>query len=171
MRSFSPSHRPVFSLEVIQCGGFVWHRPGCAGGVGAGGWVEPVGAAFSGDVPVVVVEEHVVVSAQQDPVREVGVAVISGPLVDVVGFGPGGGPVTVWPPAPTVPGGQADALPSCVQALLPPEVDALPVGIEGDRDSPGLTQHSLDCFDRHRGGLSLDATVTGTGFQGGGGDE
>ena len=54
------------------------------------------------DLPALVVEEHVVVSAEEYPVVDVGFAVGCEPGVDVVGFGPGWWPVAVWPPASAV---------------------------------------------------------------------
>lgn len=55
------------------------------------GWCEPVAAAvpdgfpgvvFAGDLPSGVVDEHVVVPAEEDPVGGVGAAPVPGPVVD-----------------------------------------------------------------------------------------
>ena len=45
--------------------------------------------------PAVVVEEEVVVSAEEDAVGEVGAAFVSGPVGDVVAFAPGWGSIAV----------------------------------------------------------------------------
>ena len=63
-----PRSPVLLSLQVGEGGGFVWHWPWCAGRVFAGRRVEPVVGAGTGDVPVVVVQEQVVVSAEQDAV-------------------------------------------------------------------------------------------------------
>ena len=55
--------------------------------------LEPVVVVGVGDFPVVVVEEEVVSSAEEDSVVDVGGSVVSVPVCDVVGFAPGGGSV------------------------------------------------------------------------------
>ena len=62
------------------------------------------------DSPVVVVDEHVVVAAEQDAVADVGSAVIAVVLVDVVGFAPGSGAVAVREAAATITSGKRVAL-------------------------------------------------------------
>lgn len=59
--------------------------------------------AVAGDPPPTMVESHVVVSAEQDPAIDVGSALISVPLVDVMGFTVRRGPVAASPPASAVP--------------------------------------------------------------------
>jgi len=57
-------------------------------GVDGGWWGEPVFAVVVAvDVPAVVVEQQVVVFAEEDSVGDIGSAVFGGPFVDVVGFG------------------------------------------------------------------------------------
>src|SRR5690554_6918548 len=71
----SPSSVLLPSLVLLEVGegsGFVGHWPGCLLRVDVFGWVEPVRAAGTGDIPVVVMEEHVVMSAEQDAVCQVG---------------------------------------------------------------------------------------------------
>ena len=63
------------------------------GGVDACGWLEPVAVVDVDDFPVVVVEEEVVASAEEDSVVDVGGSVVSVPVSDVVCFAPGGGSV------------------------------------------------------------------------------
>jgi len=94
-----------FLLEVFERGALVWHGSGFALRVDVGGRDQPVVGTGAGDVPVVVVEKYVVVSAEEDAIGQVGVSVVSGPLVDVVSLGPGSGPVAFGPPAAAVSGG------------------------------------------------------------------
>ena len=84
---------------------------------------------------------------------------VTRPLVDVMGLAPGGGAVAAEPAAPAVPGGQADALLRGVEALLPPQIDALTLRVEHDRDESGFADCPLDAFDGDRGILPFDATV------------
>ena len=69
-----------------------------------------VGVAGADDVPVVVVEEHVVSSAEEDSVGDVGFAGVALPGVDVVGFAPGWWAVAVGEAASAVPNCESDAL-------------------------------------------------------------
>jgi hypothetical protein len=66
------------------------------------GWSEPKLAAIAENLPVVVVKQHVVFTTQQDAVSDVGFAVVSVPVFDVVCLAPGHGPVAVFPPAAAV---------------------------------------------------------------------
>ena len=78
--------------------------------------------AGASDFPLVVVEEEVVVSAEEDSVGEVGASGVSYPVGDVVAFAPGGGPVAAGPHASAVAGGQGDALSCGVEAVFTSDV-------------------------------------------------
>ena len=54
-----------FSPEVVECGGLGSQEDRRLLRVDIGGWNQPISGAFSQDVPVIVVEEHVVVSAEE----------------------------------------------------------------------------------------------------------
>src|SRR4029453_6034797 len=84
--------------------------------------------------PPVVMHQHVVMSAQQYPVRDVGAAVIPFPLVDVMGLGPAGRAVRAGEPASAVAGREPDALAMGEQPLRSAYIDDLTVGVEFDRD-------------------------------------
>jgi hypothetical protein len=120
---------------------------------------QPILAAGSGDVPVVVVQQQMVKSAQKNAIGDVGVPVVSSPVVDVVGFAPGGGSVASRPSASAVAGGQSNALTGGVETLLAAEVDALTVGVEYHVQNSGVADGAFDGFDRDGGGLTFDASV------------
>ena len=134
----------MFSLaqEVVEGGGLVRHQPRGSGGVHAGGWVEPVGSAGAGDVPVVVVQQHVVVAAEQDPISQIGFPVIAGPLVNVVGFRPGGGAVAAGEGAAAVAGFQGAPDRGRGRVGEPAHIEWLAVCAEYDRDDSGVTGQS-----------------------------
>ena len=74
-------------MEVRERGTFARHRDrGLLGVVFARRDEEVLGAVAS-DAPVVVVDEHVVVPAEQDPVGEIALPTVAFPLVEVVRFG------------------------------------------------------------------------------------
>jgi hypothetical protein len=76
----------------------------------------------------------VVVLAEEDTVGDVRSAAVPFPLVDVVSFTPGRGPVAAGPDAASVPNSEAFALLRGEEALLAADVDALAVVVEDDRD-------------------------------------
>lgn len=146
-------------LVVAECGALAGHADGCSLRVDAGGRCEPVFVVVAGDVPAVVVEEQVVVSAEEDSVVDVGAAVISFPVLDVVGFGPGGWAVASGSHASAVSGGQCDALTVGEESLFAPDVDGLAVGVDGDGDGAGVAHRAFDGFDGDGVGAAFDATV------------
>jgi hypothetical protein len=75
--------------------------------VGWGGGAAPVGAA--GQLPAALLDLPVVGSAQQGEVGQVGRAAVE-PVLQVVGFAPGQGPVTGREPTAAVADGQGGAL-------------------------------------------------------------
>jgi hypothetical protein len=110
---------------------------------------------------MIVVQEHVVVSAQKDPVRQVRQAVISGPLVDVVGLRPAGRGVAVAPHASAVARRQSSLLPRGEEAALAPQIDDVSVLAERDGHGPGCADDPFDGFDRYRSLGALNAPVAG----------
>jgi len=58
----------------------------------------------------VVMQQTVMMSAQQYSDRDVGSAFVTLPVVDVVGFTPARWAFTPWPPAPAVTRGERNAL-------------------------------------------------------------
>ena len=113
------------------------------------------------DVPVVVVQDHVVASAKEYAVGDVGFAVVLLPVINMVRFSPGGGSVAVWPDTTAVTDPDADALFLGEESLFASDVDALPVIIESDAHRSGVTQVSLNGFPRHRVGVAFQMPVTG----------
>lgn len=97
-------------------------------------------------------------AAQQHTVRDVGAPGIPDEMIDVMRFGPTRWAIAIREAAPTVPSRQADALPSCEQPLLAPDVHHLSVAIESDRHHAGFAGEPFDRLDRYRVVLPLDAT-------------
>ena len=115
-------------MEVAHVSGFGFQLSGCLVGVDGWGWGEPVLAVLvAGDVPAVVVEEEVVVFAEEDAVGDVGLAVVGDVFVDVVGFAPGHGGVASFGGAASPFDGEGDALGFGEQALLSSDIQ----GVEG----------------------------------------
>ena len=86
-------------------------------------------------------------SAQQNTVGNVGVSVVSGPLVDVVSFGPACRPVTVVPKATAIARGERDLLPGGEEPGLPSKIEDVSVVAERDRDRAARTDQALDRAD------------------------
>ncbi|HEY9499609.1 MAG TPA: hypothetical protein VIQ78_11350, partial [Terrimesophilobacter sp.] len=63
-----------FLLEVVEGGALGGQGSWSLSGVDVGGWGQPVLVVAPADVPVVVVEEHVVVAAEEYSVGQVGVS-------------------------------------------------------------------------------------------------
>lgn len=102
-------------------------------------------------------------SAKQDSVSNVRFSAVPSPMVDVMSFRPGDGPIAARPPASAVACGQPDALPGGVEALFPAKVDALAFFVEGNRDAPGFADDPFDGFEGDGRGLAFDAAVTAAG--------
>ena len=78
---------------------------------GVVGWMkEEISLAVASDAPSAVVELHVVEAAQQDAAVDVGLALISVPVVDVVGFAVRRRPIATGPAAAAVADREGDAL-------------------------------------------------------------
>ena len=97
--------------------------------------------------------------AEEDSVGDVGFAVVSMPLVDVVRFATGRGSITAREPAATIPDGDADPLPFGEQATVPTHVHALAVVVERDTHSPGVTEVPFHSGEGDRVGVTLDPPV------------
>ena len=121
------------------------------------GWGDEMGDAVgAGDFPAVVVHEHVVVSAEQDSAVCVRRAVVSNPVVDMVGFAPAGWSVAVAELAAAVAGGDGYCLSAAEESVFPAEVEDLALGVELDGDDPGGAGVSFDGGDGHRFGVTFD---------------
>lgn len=57
------------------------------------------------DLPMVVVDEHVMVAAKKDAIGQICAAAVAVPFVDVVGFAPQWWPITVGEAATPIPDG------------------------------------------------------------------
>jgi len=71
------------------------------------------------------VEEQVVMSAEEDSGGDIGAAAIPFPVLDVVGFAPGGWALTAGEAASTVAGSQCDALAGAEEAAFAAEIQRL----------------------------------------------
>lgn len=85
--------------------------------------------------------------AEQHPVGDVGLAVISGEFVDVVSLCPARWPIAAGKAASSITGGKPDSLPSGEEALLAADIDDLTVGVEADGDHTGIAGKPLDRLD------------------------
>ena len=129
-----------------------------------GWWDEPVfglGGASSFDLPVVVVEEEMVVFAEEQSVGDVGAAVVSGPVLDVVGFAPGGWSVASGPEAAAVAFGEGGALAWGEESVFAPDVEGVAVAVEDDGDRALGAGEALDSCDRDGLLRALQTPVTG----------
>jgi hypothetical protein len=88
-------------------------------------------------LPVGVVDEVVVVAAEEAAVGDTGGAAL-GPGGEVVALGPGRGSVAALGDAAAVAQAHRDALVAGVEAAFPADVEGLGVAAEDDRDDPGL---------------------------------
>jgi len=84
------------------------------------GWGEDVVRAGTRDLPTIVVRQQVVMPAEQYSVGDVGSPMITLPVIDVVGFAPGGRPVAARPSAPSIARGEGKSLRSAEQSTFAP---------------------------------------------------
>jgi hypothetical protein len=101
------------------------------------------------------VDHHVVMSAQEDAVGNIGSAALR-PFVDVVGLGPGDGPVAAGEPASSIPGRERDALPCGEGSLGSSDVENLTALVELDGNATTLAEVALDGGDADRVELPVD---------------
>ena len=102
--------------------------------------------------------------AEADAVGEVGEGVVGEPSFEVVGFGPGGWSVAVWPDAAAVACSHGGALCLGEEALFSADVERFSGGAEQDAEVAGVAELSFDGGEGDRGGASLDVPVAGHGF-------
>ena len=138
---------PTHGLVLCGCGGglaFAGKWDGLLGGIDLGWGLQVVIGTVPVHVPVVVVDEQVVSSAEEYPVGYICCAVLRFPRVDVVRFAVGGGPIAFGEPAPAVPDSESYALTGGEKALFASDVHALPVAVESDTDHTGVAQVPVD---------------------------
>ena len=104
------------------------------GGVDAGRRDQPILVVSVLDLPAIVMQKHVVIAAQKNAVIDVGVAVVTFPVLDVMGFGPTGRRRAVSPPAASITRSECNALSRTVKALLTAEVQDVVVLVDCDGD-------------------------------------
>jgi hypothetical protein len=113
-------------------GTFASHGPWLLGGVHSSRGNERIRGTGAVDFPTVVVEEQVMVPTEQDPVRNVGTAMISVPVVDMMSFAPGWWSFAVSETAATISCGKGDALRFGEHALVAADVERLECVVESD---------------------------------------
>ena len=123
------------------------------------------------DLPTVVVQEQVVVSAEQDAVSNIGTAVISIPVGDVMGFAPGGRTLAVTETAAAISCGEGDALRAGEHPLLSTHVEWLKSIVKNDLCGATGTRKALNGVDTDSLGLAFNVAGTATGSKRGEGDE
>ena len=99
--------------------------------------------------------------AEQESVGDVGTAAVAGPVLDVVGFAPGGWAVASGPAAAAVAFGECGALTGSEEPVLAADVERLPVLVEHDGDRALDAGEPLDGLDRDRLLGALQTTVAG----------
>jgi hypothetical protein len=112
---------------------------------------------------MMVVQEQVMVLAEQDSVGRIGAATVSRPVLDVVRFAPGWRSVAVGPSASTVPFFEHAALATGEQPLLATQVERLAVLVEDEGDGALDAGEPLDRLDRHRDVTRRKPTMPGAG--------
>lgn len=127
------------------------------------GWNEQISAVFSHDLPVIVVQQKVVITTEQHAIADIGASTVPRPLVDMVRFSPGRRPIAAWPDAPAVPHSERDFLVAREKALVAAEIEHLPGLREEEVDRSCGADCTLDGLDRHRTLRALDPPVATTG--------
>jgi hypothetical protein len=97
------------------------------------------------------------------PVCHVGAACVSCPVLDVVGFAPGGWAVAAGPAASAVAFGEGGALTVGEEALFASDVEGLAVLVEDDGHGAVGAGEPLDGLDRDRLVGAVQAPVPGAG--------
>jgi uncharacterized protein (DUF58 family) len=114
-------------------------------GVTLNGWDEPVPGAciragFSPDFPAAIVEQEVVVPAEEDSVSDICPAAVFGPEHDVVGFAPGRRPVAARGSASAPDDREGFPLFGGEKPMFAPVVKCSPVFVEYDPRDPRLAR-------------------------------
>jgi hypothetical protein len=94
--------------------------------------------------PVVVVEQHVVETTEQDAAVYVGASEVLPPVVAMMCFAVRGGHGASGEHAAAVTDGERDSLPCRVEALLSSDVEGIAVGVDGDVDVAGAAEGTVD---------------------------
>lgn len=123
------------------------------------GRLQPVLVPVTQDLPVVVVQEHVVVSAQEYPVAGIRSATVA-PLGDVVDFAASGRLRATWEDAPAVANRDRESLRGAEESLRATEVDDLLPAVELYADHPGVANETVDCCSGDRLCVSFEEAVT-----------
>ena len=63
------------------------------------------------DAPILIVQQQVMVSTEQDACLNIGASAVAFPVVNMVCFAPAGWALAARPSAPAVTGGECDSLP------------------------------------------------------------
>ncbi len=114
------------------------------------------------DFPVIVVNEHVVMSAQEDSVRDIRLTAVARPVVDVVSLSPAGRTVASFEHAPAIAHGKRDLLMGSEQSRFPAKIDDVATTIEYYGDRSPQADRPFDRFNADRIFVSLNAAVTRT---------
>jgi hypothetical protein len=93
---------------------------------------------------MIVMQEQVMSPAKQDAIRDVRLAVVTLPLVDVVSFAPGRGSIAAGEETSAIPYSHARSLALGEEALDASDVDTLAVVVELDRYRTRVAEVALD---------------------------
>src|SRR5487761_2059679 len=103
------------------------------------------------------------VLAQENSVGDVGAAAVSGPVLDVVGFAPGGWTFAAGPAASAIALGECDALAGGEEALLATDVERLAVLVKDDSHGALGAGETFDGLDRDGLLCALESSVSCAG--------
>ena len=106
--------------------------------------------ALPGDLPVAVMQRHVVISAEQNAAIDIGTALIFLPLINVMCFAIRGRAVAPSPPTPTITNRKRNTLARSEQPLLTPHIKRIPARIDRYGHEPGVTDALLSDRSRNR---------------------
>jgi hypothetical protein len=99
-------------------------------------------------------------SAKKDAIRNVRLAAVALPLVDVMGFTRGWWSIAAREATSAVPDRHPDALALGEESLDPSDVYALAVVVELDGYGTGVAEVTFDGLERDRVGVALDLSTT-----------
>src|SRR4051794_4264265 len=116
-------------------------------------------AATPFDFPVMIVQQQVVVLAQQDPVGHVGAAAVTHPMLDMVRLAPEGRSIASCPETAAVSLGQRNPLALREETVFSAHVERLPERVEHDGNGSLGTRKPLDRLDRNRDLAALQSSV------------
>jgi hypothetical protein len=125
VRPGKPALRELGGIEVSERGTLGRHEPWRPVGIDTRGWDEPIADPVASDLPPIVVHEHVVMSTQKYSAFEIGLAVVSMPVVNMVCFAPTGRSVASGEQASAVSGRKRDTLAGGEEALFAADVEGI----------------------------------------------